>query len=144
VPDSQEALMSSDATGLPEIERRRLRALAAADIEAAAPLHAEDYQLITPNGSEMSKDDYLGAIAAGQLRYRTFEPVSDIAVLGDAPIAVVRYLARISFDEGQGMLCWHTDCYRQRDGAWQAVWSQATRIAGPDNGERRAARATAR
>jgi Domain of unknown function (DUF4440) len=136
--------MSSDATHLPEIERRRLRALVAADIPVAEPLHAEDYQLITPNGSEMSKEDYLGAIAAGQLRYRTFEPVSDIAVIGDATLAVVRYQARISFDEGPGMLCWHTDCYRQRDGAWQAVWSQATRIASPDNEVRRAARATER
>lgn len=125
--------MNSAAKDLPELERRRLRALAGADIEAAAPLHAEEYQLITPNGSEMSKDDYLGAIAAGQLRYQTFEPVSDIAVLGDAPVAVVRYQARISFDDGPGMLCWHTDCYRLRDGGWQAVWSQATRIASPDN-----------
>jgi hypothetical protein len=35
----------------------------------AGALHADDYQLITPNGSEMTKEDYLGAIAAGQLRY---------------------------------------------------------------------------
>jgi len=121
--------MNPAAAKLPEIERVRLRALVAADMAAAAPLHADEYQLITPNGSEMSRDDYLGAIAAGRLRYRTFEPVSDIAVLGEAPVAVVRYVARISFDEGPGMLCWHTDCYQQREGSWQAVWSQATRIA---------------
>jgi hypothetical protein len=59
--------MSSAATLLPDIERQRLRALASADTVAAAPLHAEDYWLITPNGSEMTQDDYLGAIASGQL-----------------------------------------------------------------------------
>ena len=75
---------------LPDLERKRLRALLAADIKTAAPMHAEDYQLVTPNGSEMTKDDYLGAIASGQLRYRVFEPVSDIVVLGDGPVAVVR------------------------------------------------------
>ena len=105
----------------------------AADIKAAAPLHADDYRLVTPNGSEMTKDDYLGAIGSGQLRYRVFEAVSDIAVLGDEPVAVLRYQARISFDDRPGLLCWHTDCYQQRDGRWQVVWSQATRIIDSDN-----------
>ncbi len=120
--------MSSATTVLPDLELARLRALVAADIGTAAPMHAEDYQLITPNGSEMTKEDYLGAIGSGQLRYRVFEAASDIAVLGDAPIAVLRYQARISFDDRPGLLCWHTDCYRQRDGRWQVVWSQATRM----------------
>jgi hypothetical protein len=96
-------------------------------------MHAEDYQLVTPNGSEMTKDDYLGAIASGQLRYRVFEPVSDIVVLGDGPVAVVRYQARISFDDRAGLRCWHTDCYRLRDERWQVVWSQATQILDSDN-----------
>jgi Domain of unknown function (DUF4440) len=118
---------------LPDLERKRLRALLAADIKTAARMHAEDYQLVTPNGSEMTKDDYLGAIASGQLRYRVFEPVSDIVVLGDGPVAVVRYQARISFDDRAGLRCWHTDCYRLRDELWQVVWSQATQILDADN-----------
>jgi hypothetical protein len=121
--------MDGTAAILPGIERRRLEALTRADVEAAAPLHADDYQLITPNGSELTKNEYLGAISAGELRYRTFEPVSEISVLGDAPLAVLRYQARISFDDGPGFICWHTDCYQLRDGRWQAVWSQATAIA---------------
>jgi hypothetical protein len=120
--------VSSAATILPDIERRRLRALASADTATAAPLHAEDYWLITPNGSEMTKDDYLGAIASGQLRYQVFEPASEMAVLGDAEIVVLRYRARISFDDGPGITCWHTDCYQLRDQTWQVVWSQATAI----------------
>jgi hypothetical protein len=124
-----DGLTASAAAVLPGLERRRLAALAQADVDAAAPLHADDYQLITPNGSELTKADYLGAIAAGTLRYRAFEPVSDMAVLGDAPVAVLRYQARISFDDGPGVICWHTDCYELRAGQWQAVWSQATAIA---------------
>lgn len=120
------------AAALPvDIERRRLRALASADTITAAPLHAEDYWLITPNGSGMSKDDYLGAIASGKLRYQVFEPISEIAVLGDASVVVLRYRARISFDDGPGFTCWHTDCYRFRDKRWQVVWSQATAITAP-------------
>jgi hypothetical protein len=123
--------MSSAARLLPDIERLRLRALAEGNTDTAAPLHADDYQLITPNGSPMSKDDYLGSIGSGRLRYRVFEPVSDIAVLGEAPVAVLRYQARISFDDGPGFICWHTDCYRLHDGRWQVVWSQATAITTP-------------
>ena len=33
----------SAASDLPDIERRRLRALADGDVAAAAPLHADDY-----------------------------------------------------------------------------------------------------
>ena len=120
--------MSSAARLLPDIERRRLRALVRADAVTAAPLHADDYWLITPNGSEMTKDDNLGAIASGQLRYHVFEPVSEMAVLGGAEVAVLRYRARISFDDGPGFICWHTDCYRFADGIGQVVWSQATEI----------------
>ncbi len=122
--------MNQTAHTLPAIERRRLRALADAHIETAGPLHADDYQLITPNGSELTRDDYLGDIASGRLRYTAFEPVSPIRVLGDGPVAVLRYQARISFGAGPGpgFACWHTDCYRRQDGRWQAVWSQATRI----------------
>jgi hypothetical protein len=123
--------MSSAGRLLPDIERLRLRALAEGNTDTAAPLHADDYQLITPNGSPMSKDDYLGSIGSGRLRYRVFEPVSDIAVLGEAPVAVLRYQARISFDDGPGFICWHTDCYRLHDGRWQVVWSQATAITTP-------------
>ena len=86
------------AAVLPDLERIRLKALIRADLNAAAPLHADDYQLITPNGSPMTKDGYLGAISAGELRYRVFEPVSAMAVLGDGPVAVLRYQARISFE----------------------------------------------
>jgi hypothetical protein len=118
------------ATHLKDLERRRLRALTERDIAAAAPLHADDYQLITPNGSALTKDDYLSAVETGRIPYRVFEPVSDIAVISerDAPLAILRYQARISFDDGPGFTCWHTDCYRFRNGSWQVVWSQATQI----------------
>jgi hypothetical protein len=120
--------LRSAASLLPEIERRRLRALVRADVLAAAALHADDYWLVTPDGSEMTRDDYLGAISAGQLRYQVFEPVSEMAVLEGADMVMLRYQARISFDDGPGIVCWHTDCYRLRDATWKVVWSQATAI----------------
>jgi ketosteroid isomerase-like protein len=124
--------MSLDAAAIRDTERERLRSLVHADMEAAGALHAEDYQLITPRGYAMSKQEYLGRIASGGLRYRVFEPVSDMAVRGSADVALVRYQARIGVAEDDGaeslITCWHTDCYERRDGRWQAVWSQATAI----------------
>src|SRR5579864_7163804 len=86
--------MGSAATLPPDIERRRLRALAEGDTDTAAPLHAEEYQLITPSGAVLTKDGYLSDVKSGRLPYRVFEPITDIAVLGDAPVAVLRYQAR--------------------------------------------------
>ena len=120
------------ADELADVERRRLRALVDADHAAALDFHADDYQLITPGGNALSRDQYLDDIASGAIDYRVFEPDSDVAVklFGDA--GVVRYQARIDirFASGDrdGGLFWHTDVYRRRDGRWEAVWSQATRI----------------
>ncbi|MGH3345379.1 MAG: nuclear transport factor 2 family protein, partial [Nocardioides sp.] len=74
-------------------ERARLRALVEPDLDVADALHADDYQLITPGGAVLSKQDYLGAVAAGELDYRTFEAVSDVAVRAGEHFGVVRYRA---------------------------------------------------
>ena len=114
-----------------ETEHQRLRALVAAEIELANSLHSDDYQLITPNGQTISKHDYIGGIASGDLVYSVFEPASDIAVRLFGSAAAVRYQARIEIrfsDQRDSGVFWHTDIYEKRDGRWQAVWSQATRI----------------
>jgi hypothetical protein len=128
--------MEPDAAAMRDTERRRLRSLVEADIDTARALHADDYQLITPRGYALTKEEYLGGIASGQMRYQVFEPVSEIAVWGSAQIALLRYKAQISIADGGppvvSLTCWHTDCYEQRDGRWQAVWSQATAISPQD------------
>jgi len=81
----------------------------------------------------LSKQQYLGGIAAGALNYRVFEPDSEIAVRLYGEAALIRYRSRLhmSRDGAEGALrqYWHTDAYERRDGRWQVVWSQATAIA---------------
>jgi hypothetical protein len=114
-----------------EIERSRLRALVAGDIVMARPLHADDFQLITPIGAALSREQYLGAIAAGQIKYSVWEP-GDIVVRLYGSAAVIRYRARIEvIFHGHPVPpseYWHTDAYERRDGCWVVVWSQATAI----------------
>jgi Domain of unknown function (DUF4440) len=64
--------MELDAAAMRETERERLRSLVQADMDIAAALHADDYQLITPRGYAMSKQEYLGQIASGRLRSRVY------------------------------------------------------------------------
>ena len=113
-------------------ERTRLRALVDADIEVARALHAEDFQLITPGGSVLSREQYLDGIASGYLNYRVWEPDSEIDVRLYDEVALIRYRSRLhmSLDGAAGELrhVWHTDDYEKRDGRWQIVWSHATII----------------
>jgi hypothetical protein len=123
--------MVPDPAVLRDTECRRLRSLVEADLTAAEALHADDYQLITPNGYVLTKQEYLDGIASGQLRYEVFEPISDIVVRASGQAAILRYRARITVQAGGPMVsmsCWHTDYYERLDESWQAVWSQATAI----------------
>ena len=113
-------------------ELKRIDALVQADVARAKPLHADDFQLIIPLGIALTRDEYLGAIAVGRLRYHFWEP-HDIAVRLYGPNAVIRYHARLQVTfEGHALPragYWHTDAYERREDCWLVVWSQATMIA---------------
>jgi hypothetical protein len=128
VPDASQI---SESDLLRETERARLRALVSADIDQAQQFHAADFQLITPIGVPLSKMEYLGAIAAGQIRYLTWEP-GDIEVRLFDGAAALRYCAQLEVAFGGHAVplgaYWHTDLYEKRDGQWMVVWSQATAV----------------
>jgi hypothetical protein len=113
------------------VERQRLTALVDRDLDTSERLHAADYQLITPGGAALSKRAYLDGIGTGALSYRVFEPVSEVSVRAFEDVGVLRYQAfiEVEFPDGHddGRF-WHTDFYERREGRWQVVWSQATRI----------------
>jgi hypothetical protein len=120
-----------DAESIRDIERARLRALVNADMIAAEPLHAPDFHLITPIGAMLSKAEYLGAVAGGQIRYLLWEP-GEIAVRLYAASTLIRYRARLEVVFGGHKVppgdYWHTDAYECRNQQWMVVWSQATAI----------------
>ena len=119
----------AEAELLRGIERERLRALVAADLDRASQLHADDFQLINPLGGILSKEQYLGGIGSGQLKYLFWEPGS-IAVRVYGAAAAIRYPSELEVVvQGrhiQRQRYWHTDLYERRDGQWQVVWSHAT------------------
>jgi uncharacterized protein (TIGR02246 family) len=116
------------------VERERLRALIAGDLERAGELHADDFRLITPTGAELSRERYLGEVASGELHYLVWEPGPiEVRVYADGAAAAIRYRSELEMEAGGDPVprrpYWHTDLYERRDGRWQVVWSHATRIA---------------
>jgi uncharacterized protein DUF4440 len=121
-----------DAELLRSTERERLRALVTGDVERAKQLHTEDFQLINPLGGALSKEQYLGGIVSGQIRYLYWEPES-IAVRLYGDVAALRYRSQLEIVvQGRHIprqRYWHTDLYERHGAQWQAVWSHATSAA---------------
>jgi ketosteroid isomerase-like protein len=118
-----------DAELVRSTERARLRALVTGDVQRAASLHTDDFQLINPLGGALSKEQYLGGISGGQIRYLYWEP-EGIAVRLYGEVAVIRYQSQLEIViQGHHIprrRYWHTDLYERHGTQWQVVWSHAT------------------
>jgi uncharacterized protein DUF4440 len=121
----------AEADHIRAIEHKRLRAMVEANMEVARQLHADDFQLITPTGDPLSREQYLGAVASGEIDYLVWKP-NAIGVRLSGEMAVIRYSSQIEIVVGGQRIplgqYWHTDYYERRNGQWQAVWSQATEM----------------
>ena len=124
---------SSEADDVRSAAQKRLSALITVNMEVARQLHADDFQLVTPLGAVFSKEEYLGAVAAGHLHYLAMELDSPIDVRMYDDVALLRYRSQIEIAvQGQSYPrapYWFTDAYEKCDGQWQIVWSQGTGIA---------------
>lgn len=103
-----------EADRIRDIEHERLRALVEADMDVARQLHADDYQLITPTGEPLSREQYLGEVASGEIDYLVWKPDA-IEVRSSGQMAVIRYSSLIEGVCG-GLRVplghyWHTDYY---------------------------------
>jgi len=131
--DTTSSPASSAADDVRSAEQKRLSALITGDMEVSRQLHADDFQLVTPLGAVFSKEEYLGAVAAGIFHYLAIQLDSPIDVRMYHDVALIRYRTQIEI-EVQGQRYprapyWFTDVYEKRDGQWQIVWSQGTGIA---------------
>jgi Domain of unknown function (DUF4440) len=117
------------------IERERIRLLVDGDADGATAYHADDFQLITPSGSVLSRGEYLERIRSGRLDYTKWD-AGEMVVRTYREAAVLRYPAEMILASGDPLAdatpvvlrLWHTDLYERRDGRWQVVWSQATNV----------------
>ena len=88
----------SEADDVRSVEKKRLSALLTGNVEVALQLHADDFQLVTPLGAVFSKEEDLGAIAAGILHYHAWELDSPIDVRMYPDVALIRYRAQVEVE----------------------------------------------
>ena len=128
-------ISSTEAERIRETERQRLRSLVEVDIPTAERLHADDFQLINPAGSPLTKKEYLDSLRSRRLDYVAWEP-GEIAVRLYGRAAVIRYRDRRFEVAREGKLIhrgpmFHTSVYEKRGDQWQIVWSQASGVITP-------------
>lgn len=115
------------------IQRERAGTFLAVNIETARRIYADDFQLTTPLGAVFSKNDYLGAVEVGVLRYSVLEFDSPLQVRVYAYVALVRHRTQIELavqrQRYPRLAYWFADAYEKRDSQWPIVWSQGTGIA---------------
>lgn len=113
-----------------KIEKNRLQALVNADTVFAAPIHSYDFQLITPMGYKVDKNEYLRSIESGELDYKEWG-FKDISVRFYKHAAVMRYtdtvfVVYLNGELLSNVVCTHTNLYEKHDGQWLIIWSQAS------------------
>jgi uncharacterized protein (TIGR02246 family) len=115
------------------LEQQRITAITGKDADALQRLLADDYHLINPGGQQVGKFDLVNGIREGFISYSLWEVDGAMGVVSSETMAVVRYRASLQVTvQGEAQppqRLWHTEVYQQRDGAWQAVMSQDTRVA---------------
>ena len=98
-------------------------------------MHADDFQLITPAGAALTRDEYLRVIESGQLNYVGWD-AGEIIVKLHGNVAVIRYQdVRFDVNAGDRVVhrgpMYHTNVYERHGGRWQVVWSQASGVITP-------------
>ena len=111
---------------LADVERRRLRA--GRRRSRCRRRYSDGFQLITPGGIPLTKDEYLGAIASGSVNYLLWEPEAiDACIWTQAAPLSLHYPHRVRRSGGRARSVLAHRLLRRRDGRWRVVWSQATR-----------------
>ena len=118
---------------LQKLERQWADAVKRRDVETISRIQSDDFEFIGPTGALWPKDRALDAIKSGRLDITAFE-LDEFKVRLNGETAVVHY-----------RVTWHgsfgdtdvsgpqraTDVFVRRDGRWQCVASQTTRISQP-------------
>jgi hypothetical protein len=113
-----------------QVERHRFAAMVAQDITALAPLLAEDLTYGHSNGDFENKAQFLETIRRGRLRYEAID-VQELSVRPYDQVAIVTGRIVVQARAGNqpvSLNIRYTDAYVNRDGRWQLVAWQSTRL----------------
>ena len=124
-PDS-----STTARELTEIEGRMATTWKNGDCDGWAAIVAPDWSVIHLNGTVLTRDEALRMCRAPEATIETLTfDVLSVRAFGDAAVVTGRTTATTGGANHQTIVLRFTDVFVRRDGRWQVVASQATRIA---------------
>jgi hypothetical protein len=122
--------MSDNAQKIIELDKKRMDAMGKQDIATLNALLSDDLIYTHSSARLDTKKSLIGAMESGKTVYRSVQP-SDVKAqdLGDA--VVLTGAARISVTSNGNDITFgvrFTDVYVNRDGQWQMVTWQSTRL----------------
>jgi ketosteroid isomerase-like protein len=111
-------------------EAARIEATTANDFDALDRLLADDLTYTHSNAQLDTKRQFVEALRSGRTRYRSIEP-SDVQVRVYGTVAILTGRARVSVvsnDQPSEIVLRFTSAWAQREGRWQFVAWQSTRV----------------
>lgn len=108
----------------------RIRARAEGDVKVLSLIYASDYNLITAEGEVRTRADQLTELKSGQLHFAPLKPLErEVRLYGRSALVISRDPAGIVRNGEQiGGDLRMTRLYVWREGRWQLVSAQATRV----------------
>jgi len=108
----------------------RIKARADADTRTMSRIYADDYRLVTAEGALLTKEDQIGEMQSGQLRFQPVELLErSVRVYGVTAIVFSHERATIiRNDKDIGGEFRANRVYVRLDSRWQLVLTQVTRI----------------
>jgi hypothetical protein len=114
-------------------EKARVVALDRSDVAALEQILADDLTYVHASGRVDTKASLLAAIRSGELQYFSWQPlVLKVRVLGDTAVIDGEYLVHVKDSRVQedpfSVKVFFLTVYAQRNGSWQQIAWQSTRM----------------
>jgi ketosteroid isomerase-like protein len=122
--------MAGNERAIIDLDRKRMRAMAAKDVETLEDLLAEDLIYTHSSARLDTKRTLIQAMVSGTTVYTSVEP-SDVKAqdLGDSVVLTgIAQIKVVSNGTPNAFGVRFTDVYTRRDGRWQMVTWQSTRL----------------
>ena len=122
--------MAGNERGVIDLDRKRMRAMAAKDVETLEDLLADDLVYTHSSARLDTKKSLIRAMVSGSTVYTSVEP-SDVKAqdLGDTVVLTgIAHIKVVSNGTPNAFGVRFTDVYTRRDGRWQMVTWQSTRL----------------
>ncbi len=118
----EETRMSNDELAIRNLVETWCRATEAGDVEALAPLMADDMVFLTPGHEPFGKREFLegSGQSAGQMKVSVQADIQEVGVAGDLGYCWLKLAVTITPPDGAPMqLAGHTiGIYRREGGRW--------------------------